>query len=95
MPVFDRSTILSALDAIICRGAERHENRGYDSVVWLSLPFDSAKVTRLTITACGTTYFAGMVANYRFAKLAHLSVASVGRERRILSSTNEERMTLP
>ncbi|SKA21862.1 glutamine--fructose-6-phosphate transaminase [Enhydrobacter aerosaccus] len=39
-----------------------------------ALPFDWAKVSRVTITACGTACFAGMVAKYWFEKLARLSV---------------------
>ena len=39
-----------------------------------ALPFDWAKVSRLTITACGTACFAGMVAKYWFEKLARLPV---------------------
>ncbi len=38
------------------------------------LPFDWSKVSRLTITACGTACYAGMVAKYWFEKLARLPV---------------------
>jgi glucosamine--fructose-6-phosphate aminotransferase (isomerizing) len=38
------------------------------------LPFDWARVSRLTITACGTACFAGHVAKYWFEKLARLPV---------------------
>jgi glutamine---fructose-6-phosphate transaminase (isomerizing) len=38
------------------------------------LPFDWSKASRLTITACGTACFAGMVAKYWFEKLARLPV---------------------
>jgi glucosamine--fructose-6-phosphate aminotransferase (isomerizing) len=44
------------------------------SVSLPDLPFDWAEVSRLTITACGTAYFAGMVAKYWFEKLARLPV---------------------
>ncbi|MFZ5779007.1 MAG: glutamine--fructose-6-phosphate transaminase (isomerizing) [Pseudomonadota bacterium] len=44
------------------------------SVTLPALPFDWAKVSRLTITACGTACFAGMVAKYWFEKLARLPV---------------------
>ena len=37
-----------------------------------SLPFDWAKTSRLTMTACGTACFAGMVARYWFERLARL-----------------------
>jgi glutamine---fructose-6-phosphate transaminase (isomerizing) len=37
-----------------------------------ALPFDWAKVSRLTITGCGTACYAGMVAKYWFEKLARL-----------------------
>ncbi len=44
------------------------------SVSLPALPFDWTKVSRLTITACGTACFAGMVAKYWFEKLARLPV---------------------
>jgi glutamine---fructose-6-phosphate transaminase (isomerizing) len=39
-----------------------------------ALPFSLAKLSRLTITACGTAYYAGLVAKYWFEKLARLPV---------------------
>jgi glutamine---fructose-6-phosphate transaminase (isomerizing) len=44
------------------------------SVTLPALPFDWTKVSRLTITACGTACFAGHVAKYWFEKLARLPV---------------------
>jgi glutamine---fructose-6-phosphate transaminase (isomerizing) len=38
------------------------------------LPFDFAKLARLSITACGTAYYAGLVARYWFESLARLPV---------------------
>ncbi len=38
------------------------------------LPFDWAKVPRLTISACGTAYYAGLVAKHWFQKYAKLPV---------------------
>ncbi|WP_196258350.1 glutamine--fructose-6-phosphate transaminase (isomerizing) [Pelagibacterium limicola] len=38
------------------------------------LPFDFAQLSRLTITACGTAYYAGLVAKYWFEKYARLAV---------------------
>ncbi|MBV9517071.1 MAG: glutamine--fructose-6-phosphate transaminase (isomerizing) [Hyphomicrobiales bacterium] len=38
------------------------------------LPFDFDKVSRLTISACGTSYYAGLVAKYWFERLARLAV---------------------
>lgn len=37
-------------------------------------PFDLSKATRLTIVACGTAYYAGVVAKYWFETLARLPV---------------------
>ncbi|MSP68252.1 MAG: glutamine--fructose-6-phosphate transaminase (isomerizing) [Alphaproteobacteria bacterium] len=43
--------------------------------IWLpALPFDFATIPRLTIIACGTSYYAGMVAKYWFEKIARLPV---------------------
>ena len=39
-----------------------------------ALPFDWNKVSRVTMTACGTACYAGMVAKYWFEKLARLPV---------------------
>jgi glucosamine--fructose-6-phosphate aminotransferase (isomerizing) len=38
------------------------------------LPFDLAQVSRVTIVACGTSYYAGMVAKYWIEKLARVPV---------------------
>ena len=38
------------------------------------LPFDLADITRVTIIACGTSYYAGMVARYWIEKLARIGV---------------------
>jgi len=38
------------------------------------LPFDWAKIPRLTIVGCGTAYYAGLVAKYWFEQLARLPV---------------------
>ena len=37
-----------------------------------SLPFDFAKLDRITITACGTAFYAGLAAKYWFEKVARL-----------------------
>src|SRR5580692_2457015 len=44
------------------------------SVSLPALPFDWNKVSRITMTACGTAYYACMVAKYWFEKLARLPV---------------------
>ena len=44
------------------------------SVSLPALPFDWNKVSRITMTACGTAYYACMVAKYWFEKLALLPV---------------------
>ena len=38
------------------------------------LPFDFATLSRLTISACGTAYYAGLIAKYWFEKYARLPV---------------------
>jgi glucosamine--fructose-6-phosphate aminotransferase (isomerizing) len=38
------------------------------------LPFDFAKIERVSISACGTAYYAGLVAKYWFERYARLSV---------------------
>ncbi len=39
-----------------------------------ALPFDFARLSRISITACGTAYYAGLVAKYWFESLARLPV---------------------
>ena len=38
------------------------------------LTFDPVKLSRITITACGTAYYAGMIAKYWFERIARLPV---------------------
>ena len=40
----------------------------------MQLPFDFRKVDRVAIAACGTAYYAGLVARYWFEQFAHLPV---------------------
>src|SRR5271154_2717506 len=40
----------------------------------MALPFDFRALTRVSIAACGTAYYAGMVARYWFERFAHLPV---------------------
>ena len=50
-------------------------NGGADHRIALAdLPFEAAKLTRLTTVACGTAYYACMVAKYWFEGLADLAV---------------------
>ncbi len=44
------------------------------SITLPGLPFDWTNVSRITMTACGTAYYACMVAKYWFEKLARLPV---------------------
>jgi len=49
-----------------------HPSTGHISIP--PLPFDLTRITRLTIVACGTAYYAGLVAKYWFEQLARLPV---------------------
>src|SRR3546814_10662480 len=40
----------------------------------LALPFDLAEIRRISIVACGTSYYAGMVAKYWIEQLARVPV---------------------
>jgi glucosamine--fructose-6-phosphate aminotransferase (isomerizing) len=40
----------------------------------MALPFDFRSLNRISIAACGTAYYAGMVAKYWFERFAHLPV---------------------
>ena len=39
-----------------------------------ALPFDAKKLNRVTLTACGTAYYAGLIARYWFERFARLPV---------------------
>jgi glucosamine--fructose-6-phosphate aminotransferase (isomerizing) len=43
-------------------------------VLPMALPFDFRDLTRISIAACGTAYYAAMVAKYWFERFAHLPV---------------------
>jgi glucosamine--fructose-6-phosphate aminotransferase (isomerizing) len=60
-------TISHTLSHYVDMGAERVALRE-------TLPFDFASLSRLTISACGTAFFAGLIAKYWFEKLARLPV---------------------
>jgi glucosamine--fructose-6-phosphate aminotransferase (isomerizing) len=55
-------------------GAVTAEGRADHRIALADLPFDPAALTRLTTVACGTAYYAGMVAKYWFEGLAGLPV---------------------
>jgi len=51
------------------------------SVTLPPLPFDPADIPKITIVACGTAYFAGLVAKYWFEQLARIPVeVDIGSE---------------
>ena len=60
-------TISHTLSHYVDMGAERVAIRE-------TLPFDFAELTRLTMSACGTAYYAGAVAKYWFERYARLPV---------------------
>ena len=51
-----------------------HINPATQSVHFQDLPFDLARVPKITIVACGTSYYAAMVAKYWFERVAGLAV---------------------
>jgi len=60
-------TVSHTLSHYVDMGAERVALRE-------TLPFDFKSLTRLTISACGTAYYAGLVAKYWFERYARLPV---------------------
>jgi glucosamine--fructose-6-phosphate aminotransferase (isomerizing) len=60
-------TISHTLSHFVDMGAEKVALRE-------ALPFDFASLSRLTISACGTAYYAGLVAKYWFERYARLPV---------------------
>ncbi len=49
-------------------------NAGTGQISLPPLPFDLAEISRLTLTACGTAYYACLVAKYWFERIARLPV---------------------
>src|SRR3546814_5105969 len=45
-----------------------------EQVALPALPFDLAEIRRISIVACGTSYYAGMVAKYWIEQLARVPV---------------------
>ncbi|WP_169194832.1 glutamine--fructose-6-phosphate transaminase (isomerizing) [Devosia sp. MC1541] len=60
-------TISHTLSHYVDMGAEKASIRE-------SLPFDFAELSRLTMSACGTAYYAGAIAKYWFERYARLPV---------------------
>ena len=60
-------TISHTLSHYVDMGAEKVALRE-------TLPFDFKSLSRLTISACGTAYYAGLIAKYWFERYARLSV---------------------
>jgi len=60
--------------AVIGQTLNAFFNPAERTVTLPSLPFDFAKVPRVTITACGTAFYAGMVARYWFEQVARIPV---------------------
>ena len=60
-------TISHTLSHYVDMGAEKVALRE-------ALPFDFADISRLTISACGTAYYAGLIAKYWFERYARLPV---------------------
>ena len=46
----------------------------HEAIAMPELPFRAAELSRLTIAACGTAYFAGLVSRYWFEQIARLPV---------------------
>ncbi|CCZ22928.1 glucosamine--fructose-6-phosphate aminotransferase [isomerizing] [Acetobacter sp. CAG:977] len=49
-------------------------NQDMDTITLPNLPFDLKDVTRMTIVACGTSYYAGLVAKYWIETIARVAV---------------------
>jgi len=50
--------------AVIGDTLNRYFNNATRRIVMPDLPFDPTEVTRVTMSACGTAFYAGMVAKY-------------------------------
>ncbi|MBT5414939.1 MAG: glutamine--fructose-6-phosphate transaminase (isomerizing) [Rhodospirillaceae bacterium] len=58
--------------AVIGDTLNRYFNNATRRIVLPDLPFDPAEVTRVTMSACGTAFYAGMVAKYWIERLCGL-----------------------
>ena len=60
--------------AVVGDTLHAHINPATRSVHFQDLPFDLATVPKITIVACGTSFYAAMVAKYWFERIARLAV---------------------
>jgi glucosamine--fructose-6-phosphate aminotransferase (isomerizing) len=60
--------------AVIGDTLNRYFNNATRRIVMPDLPFDPTEVTRVTMSACGTAFYAGMVAKYWIERLCRLPV---------------------
>ncbi len=60
--------------AVVGDTLHTHINPATQSVHFQDLPFDLAALPKITIVACGTSYYAAMVAKYWFERIAGLAV---------------------
>ena len=49
-------------------------NPGAGKIHLPAMPFDLSKISRVTIVACGTSYYAGLIARYRIEEIAKVTV---------------------
>ncbi|MEO0410271.1 MAG: glutamine--fructose-6-phosphate transaminase (isomerizing) [Pseudomonadota bacterium] len=59
---------------VISQTLSQHLDPNMGTIKMPELPFDLGAVSRITIIACGTSYYAGMVARYWFEQIAKVPV---------------------
>ena len=60
--------------AVVGDTLHTHINPATQSVHFQDLPFDLAAVPKITVVACGTSFYAGLVAKYWFERVARINV---------------------
>lgn len=59
---------------VIGKAFAAYYNEATDTITLPPLSFDLSEITKITIIACGTSYYAGLVAKYWFEDIAHIPV---------------------
>jgi glutamine---fructose-6-phosphate transaminase (isomerizing) len=83
--IYEQPSVIGETMAVFCNFAK-------GSIKLPQMPFDLSKIERLTLVACGTSYYSALVARYWFENIArlpvHIDIASEYRYRNVVMTPN-------
>ncbi|MEI7668567.1 MAG: glutamine--fructose-6-phosphate transaminase (isomerizing) [Pseudomonadota bacterium] len=81
--IYEQPTVIGETMGVFC-------NFSNGTIELPKIPFDLGKIARITLVACGTSYYAALVARYWFENIArlpvHVDIASEYRYRNIVTT---------